>query len=103
MPIPAQPSGSGNWLPRRPRRTPSFLKPASRIRWRRLAKISAHLTPELFAEELKKLPAGSRVLTTHIKTRFREQMLLELAKVASSALDHGITVEVAEADLEYHL
>ncbi len=68
-----------------------------------LAKISAHLTPELFAEELKKLPQGSRVLTTHIKTRFRDQMLLELAKVSSGAIDHGITVEVAEADLEYHL
>ena len=45
-----------------------------------LAKISAHLTPALFEEELAKLPAGSRVLTTHIKTRFREEMLLELAR-----------------------
>jgi ribonuclease BN (tRNA processing enzyme) len=68
-----------------------------------LAKISAHLTPELFAEELCKLPAGSRVLTTHIKTRFREEMLLELAKVASTAADNGITVELAEPDLDYHL
>jgi ribonuclease BN (tRNA processing enzyme) len=67
-----------------------------------LAKISAHLTPALFAEELAKLPAGSRVLTTHIKTRFREEMLLELAKVASIAADNGITVEVAEPDLDYH-
>src|SRR5271170_4590304 len=67
-----------------------------------LAKISAHLTPKLFSEELKKLPAGSRVLTTHIKTRFREEMLLELAKVAS-ATQNGITVDVAEADLDYDL
>jgi ribonuclease BN (tRNA processing enzyme) len=68
-----------------------------------LARISAHLTPELFAEELRKLPAGSRVLTTHIKTRFRDQMLLELARVASAAAQTGITVEIAEPDLEYNL
>jgi ribonuclease BN (tRNA processing enzyme) len=68
-----------------------------------LAKTAAHLTPALFAEELNKLPPGSRVLTTHIKTRYRDQMLLELAKVASTAAENGITVEVAEPDLDYHL
>ena len=68
-----------------------------------LARVSAHLTPALFADELNKLPAGSRVLTTHIKTRFREEMLLELAKVASAVAEIGITVEIAESELEYHL
>ena len=67
-----------------------------------LARISAHLTPELFGKELNKLPAGSRVLITHIKTRFRDEMLLELAKVAS-APQNGITVEIAKPDFEYQL
>ena len=44
-----------------------------------LAKVSKHLTPQMFGVEAAKLPPGVPVLAVHIKSRFQTQVLKELA------------------------
>lgn len=43
-----------------------------------LAKASLHLTPEMFAGEVAKIPRGVRVIAVHIKVRYRAQVISEL-------------------------
>jgi hypothetical protein len=43
-----------------------------------LASLSLHLTPTMFAAELRKMPAMTNVIATHIKAKFREQTISEL-------------------------
>lgn len=40
-----------------------------------------HLTPEMFAGELKKLSRPARVIAIHIKTAFDEQIKKELTEL----------------------
>jgi cAMP phosphodiesterase len=44
-----------------------------------LAQVSKHLTPSLFAAEVAKLRPGVAVYAIHVKARFREAVLAELA------------------------
>src|SRR5437870_7154939 len=44
-----------------------------------LAHVSKHLTPALFAAELRKLPAGVPVYVIHVKARYHPQVVRELA------------------------
>src|SRR5262249_17779725 len=43
-----------------------------------LADLAKHLTPSLFAQEMRKLPAGVRFLAVHLHPRHRHQVLREL-------------------------
>ena len=43
-----------------------------------LAELSLHMTPEMFGREVAKMPAGTKVVATHIKVRYREQVIQEL-------------------------
>jgi ribonuclease BN (tRNA processing enzyme) len=45
----------------------------------RLAGVSKHLTPRLFAGEVRKLTAAVPVYAVHLKARFREQVVAEVA------------------------
>ena len=47
-----------------------------------LAEISVHLTPKLFAAEVRKIPPGVPVFVVHLKPRFRDAVLKELAALA---------------------
>jgi ribonuclease BN (tRNA processing enzyme) len=57
------------------------------MRW--LADISKHLTPEMFAEEIRKLPDLPVVVAVHIKARFYDDVLRELRALAMSNLVIG--------------
>jgi hypothetical protein len=62
---------------------------------RSLADVSLHLTPELFATEVAKLPPSTRVIAVHIKTPYRATVVQELS-------DLGIpTLEVGECETDY--
>jgi len=64
---------------------------------KRLAKASLHLTTEMFAEEVAKMPPGIRVIATHIKVRYRDEVVREL-------FDLGLPqVEIGECEREYDL
>ena len=60
-----------------------------------VAEASYHLTPEMFEHEVSKMPAGVRVIVTHIKVRYREQVIRELLDLE---LPHLI---IGEAEKEY--
>jgi ribonuclease BN (tRNA processing enzyme) len=45
---------------------------------KRLAETSFHLTPEMFAGEVGKMPPGIKVVATHIKVRYRDEIVREL-------------------------
>jgi len=63
---------------------------------RGLAEASYHLTPEMFRHEVAKMPPGVRVVTTHIKVRYRDEIIREL-------YDLGLPeVEIGECEKEYH-
>jgi ribonuclease BN (tRNA processing enzyme) len=64
-------------------------------RLRELADKTGHLTPELWALELKKLPANLAILAVHIKPRYRDEVLAELAALGDRR------VQVAEMGQEY--
>jgi 3',5'-cyclic-nucleotide phosphodiesterase len=75
-----------------------------------LAKSAGHLTPRAFMAELAKLLAPSakaplardlRVLAFHVKARFREQTVAQLAAAAKSGLASGAKVEVVEFGRDY--
>lgn len=36
------------------------------------------VSPEMFGREVAKMPSGTRVVATHIKVRYREQVIQEL-------------------------
>lgn len=62
---------------------------------RALAETSHHLTAEMFGREVRKMPAGVRVFATHIKVRYRNQVIRELFELGLPQ------VEIGECDREY--
>ena len=54
-----------------------------------LADISKHLTPALFAREIKKLRRPATVIAVHIKPRFRVQIMMELKALGLPNLEIG--------------
>jgi ribonuclease BN (tRNA processing enzyme) len=56
---------------------------------RSLAEISLHLTPEMFAAEVAKLPPSTRVIAVHIKVAYREKVVQELSALGIPALEIG--------------
>jgi ribonuclease BN (tRNA processing enzyme) len=56
-----------------------FLEAAFPNSMETLAIVSKHLTPAMFAGEVRKMPAGIRFLAVHIKPRFFDQIAAELA------------------------
>ena len=45
---------------------------------KKLAEISLHLTPEMFRDEVAKIPAGVKVIAVHLKVRYRPDVIREL-------------------------
>jgi len=72
-----------------------FLECSFPNRLRELAAKTAHLTPELWTPELKKIPAGIPVLAVHIKPRYRDEILAELETLGDGR------VQAAEMGREY--
>jgi len=60
-----------------------------------LAMASLHLTPRMFADEVAKMPAGIRVIATHIKARYRDQVIRELLALGLPQ------IEIGECEKEY--
>ncbi len=54
-----------------------------------LAQVSKHLTPALFAGEIRKLKQRPRIVAVHIKARFRDQVVRELEKLGIPELEIG--------------
>ena len=54
-----------------------------------LAKASLHLTPNMFAGEVAKIPTGVRIIAVHIKVRYREQVIRELEALNLPSLEIG--------------
>lgn len=63
------------------------------MRW--LAGTSRHLTPELFAKEVAKIPEGTRVVAVHLKPRYRDEIVKELENLQMTNL------EIGEGETEY--
>jgi ribonuclease BN (tRNA processing enzyme) len=55
----------------------------------RLAEVSLHMTPEMFGQEVAKMPAETKVIAVHIKVRYREQVLQELHDLQLPNLEIG--------------
>lgn len=62
-----------------------------------LARVSAHLTPELFAAEVGKMPPMQRVLAMHLKQRYRAELERALGALGIAGL------EVVAGEQEYKL
>jgi len=62
-----------------------------------LAREAKHLTPEMLGAELGKMPWIRRVLTVHLKPRYRDMLAGELAALRDER------VEIAELEKEYLL
>lgn len=60
-----------------------------------LAEASYHLTPEMFEQEVAKMPPGVRVIATHIKVRYRDEVVRELHALRLPQL------EIGECEREY--
>jgi cAMP phosphodiesterase len=56
---------------------------------RGLAEVSLHLTPEMFAAEVAKLPPSTRVIAVHIKVAHREKVVQELSGLGITTLEIG--------------
>jgi ribonuclease BN (tRNA processing enzyme) len=61
---------------------PNFMK--------KLAEVSAHLTPEMFREEVAKMPGVDRIIAVHVKEAFRKQVEQELALLGLPQLEIGV-------------
>ena len=55
-----------------------------------LAQASAHLTPEMFGEEVAKMPVVDRIIAVHLKEAFRNQVEEELALLGLPQLEIGV-------------
>lgn len=66
-----------------------FLEVSFPNRMKEVAGASLHLTPELFAEEAAKAPPGSRIIAVHMKVRYRDEIIRELAGLTTSSLEIG--------------
>jgi len=72
-----------------------FLEASFPNSMRALADVALHLTPEMFATEVAKLPPSTRVIAVHIKTPYRATVVQELSEL-------GIpTLEVGECETDY--
>ena len=72
-----------------------FLEASFPNSMRSLAEVSLHLTPEMFAAEVAKMPPATRVIAVHIKVPYRETVVQELSGL-------GIpTLEVGECETDY--
>jgi ribonuclease BN (tRNA processing enzyme) len=60
-----------------------------------LAEVSLHLTAEIFAGEVAKMPAGVKIVAVHIKVRYRQQVIRELHDLRLPNL------EIGECEKEY--
>ncbi|HEV3117952.1 MAG TPA: MBL fold metallo-hydrolase, partial [Gemmataceae bacterium] len=54
-----------------------------------LASVSKHLTPALFAAEVRKLRGKPRIIAVHIKARYRDQVIRELQALGIANLEIG--------------
>ena len=54
-----------------------------------LARASLHLTPDMFAGEVAKIPAGVKIVAVHIKVRYREHVVRELEALGLANLEIG--------------
>ena len=54
-----------------------------------LAEVSLHLTAEMFAGEVAKIPAGVKIVAVHIKVRYRDQVIRELEELRLPNLEIG--------------
>jgi ribonuclease BN (tRNA processing enzyme) len=54
-----------------------------------LATASLHLTAEMFAGEVAKIPAGVKIVAVHIKVRYRDQVIRELEALRLPNLEIG--------------
>lgn len=61
-----------------PRPLSIFLEACFPNELKELACISGHLTPALVAEEIRKLPEADAVVATHLKAKYRDQIVQEL-------------------------
>ncbi len=57
---------------------------------KRLAETSCHLTPEMFRQEVAKMPSGVRVVAMHIKVRYRAEVIRELNALGLPNLEIGV-------------
>jgi ribonuclease BN (tRNA processing enzyme) len=55
-----------------------------------LAQISGHLTPRLFAGEMRKVTAGPRFVAVHVKAPYRAEVERELRALAIPQLELGV-------------
>jgi ribonuclease BN (tRNA processing enzyme) len=62
-----------------------------------LAKTSLHLTPEMFAGEVAKIPRGVRIIAVHIKVRYRTEVIRELESLNFQ------NVEIGQCERDYDL
>jgi cAMP phosphodiesterase len=72
-----------------------FLEVSFPNRMRSVADASIHLTPEMFANEVSKVPPGVRIIAVHMKVRYREEIISELRALQLPC------VEIGECDREY--
>jgi ribonuclease BN (tRNA processing enzyme) len=72
-----------------------FLEASFPNSMRSLAEVSLHLTPEMFAAEVAKLPPATRVIAVHIKPRYRETVVQELSALGIA------TLEIGECETDY--
>ena len=72
-----------------------FLEVSFPNRMRAIADASIHLTPEMFADEVRKIPPGVKVIAVHMKVRYREEIISELRALQIPC------VEIGECDREY--
>jgi ribonuclease BN (tRNA processing enzyme) len=72
-----------------------FLEASFPNSMRALAEVTLHLTPEMFAAEVAKMPPSTRVIAVHIKPRYRETVVQELSHL------HIHTLEIGECEVDY--
>ncbi len=63
-----------------------FLEASFPNSMRALAEVSLHLTPEMFAAEVAKMPPSTRVIAVHIKTRYPETVVQKLSGLGILAI-----------------
>ncbi|MCZ6598872.1 MAG: 3',5'-cyclic-nucleotide phosphodiesterase [Planctomycetota bacterium] len=70
-----------------------FLETAFPNGQRELADVSRHLTPELFAREVKKIERETRLIVVHLKPRYRREIEAELMALGIPGLEIGRPAE----------
>ncbi len=66
-----------------------FLEAAFPNHMHDLADVSLHLTPAMFAEEVKKIRRDTRLIVVHLKPRYRREIERELAALGLPSLEIG--------------